>query len=282
MLALFLGIQANAQITNRLIVTQNFEQGINAPNLMFTVPPNDNRIYVASRDSLKLNISQIRKWQDSVYAFSSTLFKAIGYVPDWSEITGKPTTLVGYGITDAYPLSGNPSGFLTSYTETDPLFDTKLATKTTSNLTEGTNLYYTNTRARNALSAGTGIGYNASTGVITNSAPDQTVSLTGSNGITTSGTYPNFTIATTKRQETYSGTTNGSGAYTVTFGTAYGVAPNIQANIIGGSNTNLIKITSISTTGFTVNVVNRVDVIGLLPTYSNVSGAVVDTLITEK
>lgn len=38
---------------------------------------------------------------------------------DWSassgaaEILNKPTTLAGYGISDAYPLSGNPSGFLT-------------------------------------------------------------------------------------------------------------------------------------------------------------------------
>lgn len=32
----------------------------------------------------------------------------------FSSLTGKPTTLSGYGITDAYPLSGNPSGFLTS------------------------------------------------------------------------------------------------------------------------------------------------------------------------
>lgn len=36
----------------------------------------------------------------------------------FASLTGKPTTLSGYGITDAYPLTGNPSGFLT--TETDP------------------------------------------------------------------------------------------------------------------------------------------------------------------
>lgn len=34
----------------------------------------------------------------------------------WSGITSKPTTLSGFGITDAYPLSGNPSGFLTGIT----------------------------------------------------------------------------------------------------------------------------------------------------------------------
>jgi hypothetical protein len=37
---------------------------------------------------------------------------------------------------------------------------------TTTDVAEGTNLYYTDTRARNALSAGTGIDYNSSTGVI--------------------------------------------------------------------------------------------------------------------
>jgi hypothetical protein len=34
----------------------------------------------------------------------------------WTKITGTPTTLSGYGITDAYPLTGNPSGFLTTTT----------------------------------------------------------------------------------------------------------------------------------------------------------------------
>jgi hypothetical protein len=32
----------------------------------------------------------------------------------WSKISSTPTTLAGYGISDAYPLSGNPSGFLVS------------------------------------------------------------------------------------------------------------------------------------------------------------------------
>lgn len=34
----------------------------------------------------------------------------------FSTITGRPTTLGGYGILDAYPLAGNPSGFLTGIT----------------------------------------------------------------------------------------------------------------------------------------------------------------------
>ena len=68
---------------------------------------------------------------------------------------------------------------------------------TTTNITEGTNEYFTTTRARNSISAGTAISYDNSTGVITNTAPDQTVSLTAGTGISTSGTYPNFTITNT-------------------------------------------------------------------------------------
>jgi hypothetical protein len=68
---------------------------------------------------------------------------------------------------------------------------------TTTNIAEGTNLYYTDARARAAISAGTGISYDNATGVVTNAAPDQTVVLTAGTGISTSGTYPNFTITNT-------------------------------------------------------------------------------------
>lgn len=68
---------------------------------------------------------------------------------------------------------------------------------TTTNIAEGTNEYFTQTRARQSISAGTGISYDNSTGVVTNSAPDQTVVLNAGTGISTSGTYPNFTITNT-------------------------------------------------------------------------------------
>lgn len=68
---------------------------------------------------------------------------------------------------------------------------------TTTNIAEGTNEYYTDARARAAISAGTGISYVSATGVVTNAAPDQTVVLNAGTGISTSGTYPNFTITNT-------------------------------------------------------------------------------------
>jgi cytoskeletal protein CcmA (bactofilin family) len=65
---------------------------------------------------------------------------------------------------------------------------------TTSDVAQGTNLYFTQAAARGSVSAGTGISYNSTSGVITNSAPDQTVALTGAGTTVVTGTYPNFTI----------------------------------------------------------------------------------------
>jgi hypothetical protein len=74
-----------------------------------------------------------------------------------------------------------------------------------------------------AATAGTGITVSGSpitssgTLTITNSAPDQTVSLTASTGISTSGTYPNFTITNSAPDQTVAltqgGTTTISGTY---------------------------------------------------------------------
>ena len=73
---------------------------------------------------------------------------------------------------------------------------------TTTNIAEGTNLYYTDARARAAISAGTGISYDNLTGVVTNAAPDQTVALTDGTAIDVTGTYPNFTINNTAPDQT--------------------------------------------------------------------------------
>jgi hypothetical protein len=88
---------------------------------------------------------------------------------------------------------------------------------TTTNIAEGTNLYYTDARARGAISAGTGISYNSTTGVVTNAAPDQTVVLNAGTGISTSGTYPSFTITNTAPDQTVSITGAGTSVVTGTY-----------------------------------------------------------------
>ena len=82
---------------------------------------------------------------------------------------------------------------------------------TTTNIAEGTNEYFTQSRARQSISAGTGISYDNSTGVVTNAAPDQTVSLTGAGTTTVTGTYPNFTITS---NDQYVGTVTSVGLTT--------------------------------------------------------------------
>lgn len=99
--------------------------------------------------------------------------------------------------------------------------------------------------------------------------------------ITISGSSPNYSI-TSKRQEKYTGTTSAAGTYTVNFATAYSTAPDIQASWINAADNQNLRITAISSTGFTVLARNRVDVVGLLPTWTNVSGATINVIITER
>ena len=54
---------------------------------------------------------------------------------------------------------------------TDQRFDNKFSSKSTTDLSEGTNLYYTDTRARLAISAGGDLSYNSTTGVISYTTP---------------------------------------------------------------------------------------------------------------
>lgn len=108
---------------------------------------------------------------------------------------------------------------------------------TTSNISEGTNLYYTDARARGSVSAGTGISYNSTTGVITNSAPDQTVSLTGAGTTSINGTYPNFTISSSDQYTgtvTSVGITESSAALSIT-GSPVTTSGNINIGFAGTS-----------------------------------------------
>jgi len=125
-------------------------------------------------------------------------------------------------------------------------------------------------------------GVTGNTGAAGTNATTTSVATTSVNGLLSASDKAKLDGLNTKRRETYSGTTNGSGVYTVTFGTAFSVAPNIQVSLNGGTDTQTWRVTSITTTGFSVTVRNRVDVIGLLPTYSNVATAALDVLITEK
>lgn len=78
----------------------------------------------------------------------------------------------------------------------------------------------------------------------------------------------------------YTGTTNGSGVYTVTYGSSYSVKPHLVFSVEGGTNKDTSVLTSTTTTGFSILVERRTDVLGLLPSYAAVSGITVNVTVT--
>ena len=104
---------------------------------------------------------------------------------------------------------------------------------TTTDVAQGTNLYFTQAAARGSVSAGTGISYNNTSGVITNSAPDQTVALTGAGTTTVTGTYPNFTI--TSNDSTVGTVTSVGGTGTVSGLTLSGSVTTSGSLTLGGA-----------------------------------------------
>jgi len=132
----------------------------------------------------------------------------------------------------------------------------------TSEITEGSNLYYTDARARAAVSAGTGISYNSSTGVITNTITQYTdalargaVSFTAGSGAYNSSTGV-ITIPTNTNQ-----LTNGAGYITgITSGnvtTALGFTPYnstnpsgyVTSSILASTHTGALSTSSACATG---------------------------------
>ena len=113
------------------------------------------------------------------------------------------TTGSGASGTWGIDITGNAAtvtnGVYTTGSYADPTWITSIAgSKVTGNISGQAG------SVANALTAGTGISYSVGTTyngsvavTINNSAPDQTVTLTGGTGISTSGTYPNFTITNT-------------------------------------------------------------------------------------
>jgi hypothetical protein len=114
-----------------------------------------------------------------VFGISQSNTTTDGYLSatDWTTFNDKQPLIV--------------AGTTSQYYRGDKTFQTL----DTSVVTEGTNLYFTDARARGAVCAGAGISYNATSGEIGNSCPDQIVSLTGGGTTSITGTYPNFTIS---------------------------------------------------------------------------------------
>jgi len=133
---------------------------------------------------------------------------------------------------------------------------------------------------RQAALSGTGLVRMAGTTVSYDNSAYLAPSGTSGQYIRGNGTYATFPAI--PRIDRYAGSTNASGVYSVTYSTAFAATPNVQYNIVGGSNKMTILLTSSTTTGFSVYVQLRSDVIGLLPTYSNVASQAVNVTATEQ
>lgn len=91
---------------------------------------------------------------------------------------------------------------------------------------------------------------------------------------------------TIKRIETYTGTTNGSGTYTVTYGTAFGSKPKVLVSYEGSNNKANVFVSSSSTTGFTITTTqyNAITALGfevLAGAPTALTGATVNVIVIE-
>lgn len=106
-----------------------------------------------------------------------------------------------------------------------------------------------------------------------------------------SGSYTDLTnkptIPLVLRTETFSGVTNASGQFTVTYSTPYSVIPDVQPQLTAGTPSQVARITSNSVNGFTVTVTNRasVNLLGidvLLAATVVVASAPISVLVTAR
>lgn len=91
-------------------------------------------------------------WIKSSGIAAVTSFSAVQF--PYSQLTGTPSipqtlTLTGVGINT---ITGTSPNLTVSATEADPLFSTKFSSKTTTDLSEGSNLYYTASRFNTGFS----------------------------------------------------------------------------------------------------------------------------------
>ena len=106
-----------------------------------------------------------------------------------------------------------------------------------------------------------------------------------------SGAYTDLTgkpnIPTVRRMETFSGVTNGSGNYTITYSTPYPTVPHVAPQLTAGTASQVARITASSVNGFTVSVTNRASVTllaveVLLASTTSVVGAAVSVAVLAR
>ena len=125
---------------------------------------------------------------DSSYATTSQLFSG-----SYTDLSNKPTIPTNNNqLTNGASYATTSQLFSGSY---DDLSDKPTIPTNNNQLTNGAVYITSFTDTNTTYTAGTGLNLVGTT--FNNTAPDQTVSLTGSGATSISGTYPNFTISST-------------------------------------------------------------------------------------
>lgn len=97
-------------------------------------------------DSVLVSINGVDVRQDAKIKSDSVFFRSLITNITETDPVWQTDKLSYYTRTQSNALYQPVGTYLTSFTETDPLFNTKFSTKSTTDLSEGTNLYWTNTR----------------------------------------------------------------------------------------------------------------------------------------
>lgn len=113
-----------------------------------------------------------------------------------ATVSGGTVTSVGISSTD-FSISGSP--IITSGNITLNLNNNSVTYAKMQDVTGGRIIgrFAASAGDPQEISIGTGLSLNTTTGILANSSPDQTVTLTNGTGISITGTYPNFTVTNT-------------------------------------------------------------------------------------
>ena len=179
--------RADARIQNNLLDEDNFASD-SATN---TASQQSIKAYITSQIATKDNTDEITEGSSNLY-FTNARADARAQLKIDALVDSAPGALDT--LNELAAAMGDDANFSTTVTNSiatklasadfNSTFDTRLGTKTTDNVTEGSsNLYFTNARARAAISeSSTQLAYNSSTGVLTFTQGDtDTVSEGSSN-----------------------------------------------------------------------------------------------------
>ena len=179
--------RADARIANNLLDEDDFASD-SATN---TASQQSIKAYITSQIATKDNTDEITEGSSNLY-FTNARADARAQLKIDALVDSAPGALDT--LNELAAAMGDDANFSTTVTNSiatklasadfNSTFDTRLGTKTTDNVTEGSsNLYFTNARARAAISeSSTQLAYNSSTGVLTFTQGDtDTVSEGSSN-----------------------------------------------------------------------------------------------------